>query len=52
MQEKLEKEFWNKSVPIGFAEFARIIWQYRLWSFKGRDTKLERLLTKKSTVVK
>ena len=22
------------------------IWQYRLWSFQGRDTKLERLLVK------
>ena len=23
---------------------ARYIWQYRLWSFQGRDTKLERFL--------
>ena len=22
------------------------LWQYRLWSFQGRDTKLERFLTK------
>ena len=28
------------------------LWQYRLWSFQGRDTKLERFLSKKSTVVK
>ena len=28
-------------------EHARcILWQYRLWSFQGRDTKLERILAK------
>ena len=26
--------------------FIRKVWQYRLWSFQGRDAKLERFLAK------
>ena len=29
-----------------FADDVHLLWQYRLWSFQGRDTKLERLWAK------
>ena len=29
-----------------FGQFDLEVWQYRLWSFQGRDTKLERVLAK------
>ena len=31
---------------VNYKRDAYNLWQYRLWSFQGRDTKLERFLAK------
>ena len=40
-----EGEGGLKKIP-GWPIIVRKVWQYRLWSFQGRNTKLERFLTK------
>ena len=35
-----------KQRMVGMQEMPLQVWQYRLWSFQGRDTKLERFLSK------
>ena len=48
----LKKESSTKIVKDFMAGLAWEVWQYWLWSFQGRDTKLERFLAKNLTVVK
>ena len=48
------KEIWQGGTSLRKSPWPKwpcLIWQYRLWSFQERDTKLERLLAKKSIAV-
>ena len=33
-------------VPVDLESAVFVLWHFRLWSFQGRDTKLERFLAK------
>ena len=38
---------WKKDkIPLVIFDNEYVVWQYRLWSFQGRDTKLEKFLAK------
>ena len=45
--EMTEEEALEKALQASMAESSGPkVWQYPLWSFQGRDTKLERIFTK------
>ena len=46
IEKKLYLAQWAKSVVFNSIQYVSRILQYRLWSFKSRDTKLERFLPK------